>query len=619
MPVVNRARSLRRLVLFSLLTLAGLAGLLADLLVLGPISQPPLSARHPPGTIPNTDVNPYGVNVFLHEEVEEMKKRLTLEMVADAGIGWVKQQFPWAEIEPRPGYFWDDRYDKSSWEKFDQIIDLAGEYGLEVIARVDRPPAWARPEGSDPKAPPIDPHDYADFIYEFVRHYRGRIHYVQIWNEPNLDTEWVEGQPVDAQNYVTMLRLAYERAKEADPNVQVLSAPLAARTTDDPDRVSLSDLTYLEEMYQAGAAPHFDILSANAYGFESPPQAPPDPAQYNFRRAELIREIMEKHGDDNKPVWFNEYGWNTAPADLPREELKWGRVSEEQQAQWTVEGFDYARREWPWAGVICIWYFRQVGEQQYPPTSAEYYFRMVNVDFTPQPVYTAIQKATTSLGTASPGRYEESAAPVRRRGRWQSTYDDDASGGAYAASSEPGSGITLVFLGTDLSLRVRRGPDGGRLLVTVDGVSGRGTSLPRDDFDRAYLDLYSPLEEWVDLPLVEGLERELPPQSHRLELSVDEEKSDKSQGHLCIVDAFEVGYQRSYVACSIIAGFLFVGTCATLTNLILEFGRPAVPEPKPAPINPWTLRLEQLEDTEKEAPSRPPARSANNSAPTQEA
>ncbi len=586
---------MRRLWLYALLALAGLTSLLLDVFTLSPVVRPASLARRAPRPIPNTDVNPFGVNVFLHNEVEAWKKRLTMEMIADAGIGWVKQQFPWEEIEPlRDDDFWDDRNNKSSWDKFDEIVTLAEEWGLEVIARLDRPPAWARPAGTQPTHPPEDPRAYADFVYDFVQHYRGRIHYIQIWNEPNLDREWVEGQPVDPRNYVTLLCMAYRKAKEADPNIQVLSAPLAARTTDDPNRVSLSDLTYLEEMYRAGAAPCFDILSANAYGRDDPPEAAPDPGQYNFRRAELVRLIMVKYGDEDKAIWFNEYGWNAAPADMPPERLIWDRVSDEQQARWTVEGIQYAQEHWPWAGVLCIWYFRQVGGE-YPQTDAAYYFRMVNEDFTPMPVYNSVKEATRAFAVATPGWYEETAAPVRRQAGWLLGYTLNVDNGAYAMSSAPGSKMMLTFLGTDLSLRVRQGPDGGQLLVSVDGGGGRLTSLPRDSFGQAFLDLYGPEEKWIDVHLVQGLGREFPLRPHRLELTVAQEQNEASEGHLCALDTLEVDYRPSYTIFWALAGAFGGVVLVGLVGLSLEIRRTPAPRPRAVPINPWTLRAEQLE------------------------
>src|ERR671918_154426 len=98
-------------------------------------------APPPPRTVPNTDVNPWGTNTFLHKEVETWKKQQTFKMIQEAGIGWVKQQFPWEELEqPRKGEFFDRKYNQNTWDKFDEIVKLAESAGVKLIARLDRPP-----------------------------------------------------------------------------------------------------------------------------------------------------------------------------------------------------------------------------------------------------------------------------------------------------------------------------------------------------------------------------------------------------------------------------------------------------------------------------------------------
>lgn len=336
--------------------------------------------------IPDTDVTPYGANFFLEQEVEDWKRQRTLQMAQDAGLAWARQQFLWAEIEPQRGQF--------VWDKYDGIVDLYEKYGLQIIARLDWPPHWSRADNSLPSAPPDDLQDYAEFVGTFVEHYRGRIKYIQVWNEPNVWPNW-GNRPVDPEGYVELLCAAYKRAKESDPTVRVLSAPLAitlGQRHPEPGRwISMNELQFLEEMYKAGARGCFDIVSANAFGFDSPPEAPPGEGVLNFSRVLLLREVMEKNGDGGKAVWFLEYGWNASPEGFSPEGLFWSRVSEEEQADYTVRGIELAREQWPWAGVFNIWYFRQVGN--IPPDRSDYYFRMVDVDFTPRLVYKTVQAA----------------------------------------------------------------------------------------------------------------------------------------------------------------------------------------------------------------------------------
>ena len=246
---------------------------------------------------------------------------------------------------------------------------------------------------------------------------------------------------------------------------------------------------------------------------------------------------MEAYGDSNKPIWFNEYGWNAAPSDFLEDDLTWKRVEEPQQAQYTVDGIRYARDNWPWAGVFNIWYFRQVGDKA--PDRADYYFRMVDVDFTPRTMYKAVKDATALLKTAGDGHYEETSAPVATSGGWQMVLAPQASGGAYVNSDRPGATLTFQFQGEAIDLLTSRGPEAGRCLVTVDGQPVAG--LPRDARGRSYIELYRGERQWQARDLVAtGLGRG----PHTLQLSIPEGPSEGAAGPRCSVDGFEVVASR---------------------------------------------------------------------------
>lgn len=489
----------------------------------------------PPREVPNTDVNPYGANFFLAREVELWKREKTVQMAAAAGIRWAKQQFAWEEIEPRKGDFRIPATGESSWGKYDQIVDLLRRYGMEVIARLDRPPDWTRQDNTLKERPPDSFADYGNFVYEFVRHFKGRVHYIQIWNEPNIYPEWGE-RPVDPAAYVELLKIAYLRAKEADPNIVVLSAPLAITLGEphpEPGKWrSMSDLQFLEEMYKAGAKDYFDILSANAFGMSLPPEDPPDPDKLNFSRVVLLRQIMEKYGDNRKAVWFNEYGWNAAPESFPKGALIWGRVDEETQARYTVQGIEMARQQWPWAGVFCIWYFRQVG--QYPADEAAYYFRMVDPDFTPRRLYYAIKEAAAALPPAGPGTHEETSPAATRSDGWERILAPQVSGGGYLEASQAGASLTFTFSGQIVNLVVHNSPYAGRLLVSLDGRHVPG--LPVDEGGRSYIDLYSNSDVWTEMPVVKSAGNA----PHTLTLVVAERANPAAMGAKCGIDAFVV-------------------------------------------------------------------------------
>ena len=493
-------------------------------------------------TIPFTDLNPYGANFFLHMEVEKWKIDKTIQMAKEANIKWMKQHFPWEEIQlsPGPDGYWDPRLNRSTWEKFDYIVESAHSHGIEIIARLDRPPNWTRQDNRRPEAPPDDFETYGEFVYDFVTRYKGKIGYLQIWNEPNIYPEWGEQSP-DPAGYVELLRIASQRAREADDNIVILSAPLAQ--TLEMSESNMSDTAFLDQMYQLGANEYFDVLFANAYGFAFPPEDPPDPGRLNFQRVLLLRQIMDKYGDRNKPIWFNEFGWNAAPADFPTDKLIWARVDEVEQAEYTIRAIEMAREQWPWAGVFAIWYFRQAGTIL--PDRAEYYFRAVDVGFTPRPLYSRISESANSLRDAGPGEYGAGGPAVSYSAGWSNSPSPLVEGKRIMIADKAGESATFTFQGGGILLRAISEPGAGRLYATIDGQES--DLLPRDREGRSLIELgQSSQPEVVEIRVAAGLA----PGAHVLRLSVADNGSPVSLAGYRITPPFDqnlLGYEPSII------------------------------------------------------------------------
>ena len=173
-----------------------------------------------------------------------------------------------------------------------------------------------------------------------------------------------------------MLGAVYPAVKAADPQMLVVSAGLAANLA--TGGIALNDLTYLDAMYAAGAAPSFDVLGIHAYGDIHPADDPADPQQLNFQRALLQRAIMLRHGDSAKAALITEAGWNDAP--------RWMHaVSPAARIASTLEAYRLANT-WPWLLALCIWEFRLPDRTG----TAQDYTTFVEKDFTPRQIYDAV-------------------------------------------------------------------------------------------------------------------------------------------------------------------------------------------------------------------------------------
>ncbi|MDI7275331.1 MAG: beta-galactosidase [Anaerolineae bacterium] len=314
-----------------------------------------------------------GVHTRLTDEVEEWKIQRTLAMVREMGAPWVVEYFPWGYYEPEKGRF--------DWSHADLVVNHAVAQGLTVIGRIDYVPAWARPAETTPRY--LDEErftDLGDFVYAFVKRFGQRVPYVVIWNEPNLSFEWGY-RPVDPEAYTRLLRICYQRAKEADPAVQVVAAGLAPTTVPEGNEWGMDDLLFLQRMYDAGARGCFDAMAVHAYGLTFAPDDPPSPDLLNFSRAELTHEVMVRNGDSEVPCLITEGGWNDHP--------RWTRaVRPAERIAYTIRAYEKARQEWPWCRAVALWAFRF----PWPAQTYQDYFTFVSVGFTPKPVYLAVQR-----------------------------------------------------------------------------------------------------------------------------------------------------------------------------------------------------------------------------------
>ena len=437
--------------------------------------------------VPYTGVNPFGVNTFLEQEVEEWKVRRTLELIRAAGIRWVRQQIPWADIEHfRKGEF--------RWEKYDRIVDLVNAYGLELVARLDYPPDWSRRDNTVAFGPPDDFKDYGDFVEAFVRRYRGKVRFIQVWNEPNAFPEW-GNRPVNAEEYVALLREAYLRAKAANPDVVVLSAALAP-TLGTGDGRAESDLVFLDKMYRAGARPYFDILAAQAYGlWTGPGDRRVSPDRTNFSRVRLLREVMVRHGDAAKPIWITELGWNALPPDFSGPATH-GRVTRTQQARFTTDAYRRIMAEWPWVGVAFYWHFRMVTDEK--RDQPVFYFGMADPDFTLHPVYHAVRELALGEPTLTYGFRQEDDRAIVYSGDWWEGTDPGASLGRYRVLRGGATHLSFRVWASELRVRARFGPGAGPMLVSV-WADGEGVPLLRRQ-----VDLSAPADGFGEVTIFRG-------------------------------------------------------------------------------------------------------------------
>lgn len=356
---------LRRL-LFTLGFIALTGGQLLRTWVVPPPELPP------PRTV--TTNNPLiGVHTRLTGFGDEPYIRKSLEQVHEMGASWIVELFPWAYVQPRSRYGYD-------WSGADMVIGHARRQGLQVAARIDIVPEWARPPNTTDRY--LDPQhyqDYANYVAAFAARYAEQgVRHLIIWNEPNLRFEWGERAP-DPGAYAALLKVVYPTVKKVAPQAIIIAGALSPGPSLEDGQVRMDDMQYLASLYDAEAGPFFDMWAVHAYGWKVPPDDPPAPEKVNFRRIELVRALMDRFGDAEKRIIITEGGYNDHP--------RWSAaVRPSDRIRWTIATYELARG-YPWLEAVAIWQFSTpFATRSYPDS-----WNFVAPDGTPRAIYLAIQ------------------------------------------------------------------------------------------------------------------------------------------------------------------------------------------------------------------------------------
>lgn len=269
------------------------------------------------------------------------------------------------------------------------LNDIAGS-NIEVLAVVTETPCWASADPNkvctttarnyDWRYPPSNLQDYANFISELVRRYKGKIKYWEIWNEPNLPYCWTNPNPA---TYTELLKAAYPAIKAIDSGAIVVGGSLAPWNGNSDYAVNA--VNYLDGMYTSGAKGYFDRLSFHPYTDGNSPtwyDARWPISSYSYSVPAIRQKMQEYH--DSSLIWLTEVGYTTVPSCEPS--LCWTPTlpkTESEQAAYMVDMLNIART-WNYVETL-VWY--ELMDMTDPPdqnVNPEYYFGLFRKDFSPK-------------------------------------------------------------------------------------------------------------------------------------------------------------------------------------------------------------------------------------------
>jgi len=222
-----------------------------------------------------------------------------MDMMMNAGCTIQRSGFDWCIMEPSPGVY--------VWDEYDRRVDMSLARGIQWLGLICTSPGWANGTGQGDIYPPLE--EYAEEFMNFVRalaeHYRGRVTYYEFWNEEDV-CGWKPAPDVD--EYTRWLKRCYQALKEGDPDAKLSVGGLLGR-----------DMGFLRGIYALGGGPYFDAVAIHPYPSDT--QGTP---WIDTKMIEDVRQTMVDHGDADKPIWITEYGWeiHSVPPDLQEQYLR---------------------------------------------------------------------------------------------------------------------------------------------------------------------------------------------------------------------------------------------------------------------------------------------------------
>jgi hypothetical protein len=367
----------------------------------------------------------FGINSDLPREPYLPWDRWWWTRMFDAGVGWIRigqyenssDATSWDWVERKRGVF-------AIAPEVDDYVDSLVENGVKVqVQLMYGYPMYTGPAGRKPDEiipepgsfhnddrsiysvfwPPKSPAEIAAFIRYVkwtVNHFRGRIHYYALWNEQDIGYWNSWGNP---EEYGRLLAAFAPAVHETDPTAKVIYGGQADPVSDWAKRA----------LDTCRCAPQIDIFAYHTYpgyGQNMNPETM-DYGAYGAESPAKLRDLVTHYPGIRKDIEFWDDEFNSIPS--------WRGSDESVQAKYIPRGMIYNLA----AGVrTFVWLLAAgVDGNEYDDFGFIHGFRNLPDDFTPRPVYYALQNTNALFSDTKldPSiRIDASDIPnLRRQGR----------------------------------------------------------------------------------------------------------------------------------------------------------------------------------------------------------
>ena len=238
--------------------------------------------------------------------------------LAALGAKWARVQTGWSRCETREGIY------DFSW--LDDVVD-------HIIAAGVKP--WFNVGYGNKIYSPDAPHESAvgqvpiydgergilawkNFLQALAAHFKDRVEYWEIWNEPNIDAFWHPKHPSSPVEYAKLVALSAGAIHLRHPQAKIVACESGMETK------------FFEDCLKAGMGEHIHCFSIHPYTAEQIPEL--EYAAGISRLLDVIHRLAP-----HVQLWQGECGTctlNTGHADAWR--MKLWNMNEMNQAKWVV-------------------------------------------------------------------------------------------------------------------------------------------------------------------------------------------------------------------------------------------------------------------------------------------
>lgn len=188
----------------------------------------------------------------------------------------------WPALEPQPGQW--------NWADVDRQVACLEASGIATGGLFLDNPKWTNTRGLPSQALPA----WSNYVTECVKHFKGKIKYWEVWNEPPNFT----AKDQTPEDYAKVVAAAYDAAKAVDPQCQI---GLATKSV---------HVNYLEQVIKAGAKDHFDYVTVHPYEVLDGIANNIGTEALYMHIVPTIRRMLAAVNPEkaNAPIWFTELG-----------------------------------------------------------------------------------------------------------------------------------------------------------------------------------------------------------------------------------------------------------------------------------------------------------------------